>query len=218
MKALFFLFFISIFLWTFSACKSSSVPPSFCDTVCLKDTIKFSDEANPLKPFVYISPKNCAADTLIWNHLDMGVNRKMGIVDLVGAPVKLNPAAVACFIKDTSYAWLTFNDCSNGRGYLLKIPFNKRENISRKSSAINNLDPKFSVDPSLVAYSDRGNLFAEDKATGKSAMMTFGERIEIDYDAIHDYIDTVNITPTRFWAKVKSGGELKEIDKAVELK
>jgi len=148
----------------------------------------------------------------------MGVNRKMGIVDLVGAPVKLNPAAVACFIKDTSYAWLTFNDCSNGRGYLLKIPFNKKENISRKSSAINSLDPKYSVDPSLVAYSDRGNLFAEDKVTGKSAMMTFGERIEIDYDAIHDYIDSVNITPTRFWAKVKIGGEWKEIDKAVELK
>ena len=49
-------------------------------------------------------------------------------------------------------------------------------------------------------------------------MMTFGERIEIDYDAIHDYIDSVNITPTRFWAKVKIGGEWKPIEKAVELK
>jgi hypothetical protein len=218
MKALLFLFFSATLLWSLHSCKSSSAPPSFCDTACLKDTIKFSDEANPLKPYVYISARNCSADSLIWNHLDMGVNRKMGIVDLVGAPVKLNPSAVACYIKDTSYAWLTFNDCSNGRGYLLKIPFNKKENISRKSSAINSLDPKYSVDPSLVAYSDRGNLFAEDKVTGKSAMITFGERIEINYDAIHDFIDSVNITPTRFWARVKIADGWKEIEKAVELK
>jgi hypothetical protein len=218
MKALLVLFLSGILLWNFTACKSSSAPPSFCDTACLKDTIKFSDEANPLKPYVYISARNCNADSLIWNHLDMGVNRKMGVVDLVGAPVKLNPSAIACFIKDTSYAWVTFNDCSNGRGYLLKIPFNKQENISRKSSAINSHDPKYSVDPSLVAYSDRGNLFAEDKVTGKSAMMTFGERIEIDYNNIHDFIDSVNITPTRFWARVKIGDKWEEKEKAIELK
>jgi hypothetical protein len=218
MKALLVLFLSGILIWNFTACKSSSAPPSFCDTACLKDTIKFSDEANPLKPSVYISARDCNADTLIWNHLDMGVNRKMGIVDLVGAPVKVNPSAVDCFIKDTSYAWLIFNDCSNGRGYLVKIPFSKNERISPKSSAVNSLDPKYSVDPSLVAYSDRGNLFAEDKATGKSAMMTFGERIEIDYNNIHDFIDSVNITPTRFWARVKIGDKWEEKEKAIELK
>jgi hypothetical protein len=218
MKALLVLFLSAILLWNFSACKSSSAPPSFCDTACLKDTIKFTDEANPLKPSVYISARNCMADTLIWNHLDMGANRKVGIENFFGAPVKLNPSAVGCFIKDTSYAWVTFNDCSNGRGYLVKIPFNKKEDITRKSSAINSFDPKYSVDPSLVAYSDRGNLFAEDKATGKSAMMTFGERIEINYDAIHDFIDSVNITPTRFWARVKIGDKWEEKEKAIELK
>ena len=218
MKALLFLFLISILLWTFSACKSSSAPPSFCDTACLKDTIKFSDEANPLKPFVYISPKNCAADTLIWNHLDMGVNRKMGIVDLVGAPVKLNPAAVACFIKDTSYAYLSFNDCSNGRGFLLKIPFDKKGTISRKASALNDFDPKFDVADGLVAYSDRGNIFVEDVSNGKSAMMTFGAKADIDYDAIHETVDSVNVTSNRIWAKVLLGKEWKTFEKNIELK
>jgi hypothetical protein len=157
-------------------------------------------------------------DTIIWSYLDMGVNRKLGLADLVGTTVKLNKDAIDCFIKDTSYAWVSFNDCSNGRGYLLKIPFNKRETISRKTSAINRFDPKFSVAEGLIAYSDRGNIFTEDIATGQQAMMTFGERAEIDYDAIHETLDSVNITRTRIWAKVKLGNEWKEIEKNIEMK
>ncbi len=142
----------------------------------------------------------------------------MGIPDLVGAPVKLNKDNVSCFIKDTSYAWLAFNNCSTGRGYLLKIPYNKKDGLGMKTSALNKFDPKFSVAEGLVAYSDRGNLFVEDMATGKTAMMTFGSRMEIDYDAIHETIDSVNITPTRIWAKVKAGNEWKTFEKNIELK
>lgn len=204
--------------WSFASCKSSSAPPSFCDTACLKDSLKFSDDSHPLKPYVYISASNCMADTLAWSYTDMGINKKIGIQDLVGAPVKLNKNAVGCFIKDTSYAWLSFNDCSNGRGYLIKLPFNKRESIGRKSSALNAHDPKFSVAPGLIAYSDRGNIFTEDMATGKTAMMTLGERVEINYDAIHDFIDSVNITPTRIWVKAKLAEGWKEMEKKIELK
>jgi len=202
----------------FTACKSAGGPPSFCDTICLKDSMKFIDESHELKPYVFISASNCNADSVTWSYSGLGTNKKMGIADLVGVQVKLNPKAVSCFIKDTSYAWLAFNDCSNGRGYLLKFPFNKRDALDRKSSAINSFDPKFAVESGLIAYSDRGNLFVEDMATGKKAMMTFGQRIEIDYDAIHDYIDSVNVTPTKIWAKVKIGNEWKEMQKTVELK
>jgi hypothetical protein len=207
-----------LLLWTLHSCKSSTAAAPLCDTDCLKDSLQFTDDNHPLKPFVHISAKDCLPDSLIWSYTDMGVNRKMGMLDLIGIPVKLSKSSVACFIKDTSYAWLSFNDCSNKRGYLIKIPFNKKETIGRKSSAVNNLDPKFSVDPSLIAYSDRGNIFAEDKATGKTAMMTFGERVEIDYDAIHESIDTVNITPSRIWVRVKIGNAWKEIEKNIELK
>lgn len=203
--------------WSFSSCKSSA-PPSFCDTVCLKDSIKFIDETHELKPYLYISAKDCNADTITWSYTDMGNNRKLSLPDLIGSPIKMNKSAVDCFIKDTSYAWLTFNDCSNGRGYLVKIPYNKRDKISVKSSAITGHDPKFSVDKSLVTYTDRGNLFVEEKATRKQAMMTFGERIEIDYASIHNFIDSVNITPTRIWAKVKIKDEWKELEKKIELK
>jgi hypothetical protein len=205
--------------WTFSSCKSSpSGPPTFCDTSCLKDSIKFTKEEHPLKPYVFISAANCVADTITWSFIDMGINRKMGLSDLVGTEVKLNKDNVSCFIKDTSYAWVLFNDCSNGRGYSLKIPFNKKDNLGRKSSAINKFDPKFSVAEGIVAYSDRGNLFVEDMATGKTAMMTFGAKLDIDYDAIHETIDSVNVTPTHLWAKVKLGNEWKTFEKDITLK
>lgn len=203
--------------WSFSSCKSST-PPSFCDTVCLKDSIKFIDETHELKPYVWISAKDCTADTITWSYTDMGNNRKLSIPGLFNSPIKINKDAIDCFIKDTSYAWLSLNDCSNGRGFLLKIPFNKRDKISLKSSAITGHDPKFSVDKSLVAYSDRGNLFVEDKATGKQAMMTFKERVEIDYANIHQFIDSVNITPTRIWANVKIKDDWKVFEKKIELK
>ena len=209
---------MSMMTSTFTSCKSSSGPATFCDTACLKDSIKFVKEDHPYKPYVYISASNCNADTLTWSYIDMGINRKMGIPDLVGTDVKLNKDNVSCYIKDTSYAWLAFNDCRNGRGYLLKIPFNKKDNLGRKSSALNKFDPKFSVAEGLAAYSDRGNLFVEDMATGKTAMMTFGSRVETDYDAIHETIDSVNITPTRVWAKVLLDNEWKTFEKNITLK
>lgn len=203
---------------TFSACKSSTASTSFCDTTCLKDSIQFINEEHPLKPYVYISASNCIADTLTWSYIDMGIDRKLGIPDLVGTAVRLNKDNISCYIKDTSYAWLSFNDCSNGRGYLLKIPYNKKENISRKTSALNKFDPKFSVADGLVAYSDRGNLFVEEMATGKTAMMTFGEKVDIDYDAIHETVDSVHVSPTHLWARVKLGKEWKTFEKNIELK
>lgn len=204
--------------WAFSSCKSAGGPPSFCDTICLKDSLKFTEESHALKPYVFISAANCNADTIAWSYDGMGANRKMGLPDLVGAAVKLNPQAVSCFFKDTSYAWVAFNDCANGRGYLLKIPFNKKDVLGRKTSALNSFDPKFAVEKGLIAYSDRGNLFVEDMATGKQAMMTFGQRLEIDYDAIHEYIDSVNVTATKVWAKVKIGEDWVIREKTIELK
>ena len=200
------------------ACKSSSGPATFCDTSCLKDSIKFIKEEHPYQPYVYISADNCVADTVTWSYIDMGINRKLGLTDLVGTPVTLDKNKVGCFIKDTAYAWLYFNDCNTGRGSQLKIPFNKKENIGRKSSGLNAFDPKFSVADGLLAYSDRGNLFVEDMATGKTAMMTFGAKVDIDYSKVHETVDSIHVTPTHVWAKVLLGSEWKTLEKNIELK
>lgn len=200
------------------SCKSSSGPSTFCDTTCLKDSIKFIEMGHPLQPYVYISANDCKADTISWSYIDLGINRKLGVTDMLGAPVTLDKNKVGCFIRDTTYAWLYFNDCVTGRGFQLKIPFNKRDNIGRKSSGLNAFDPKFSVADGLLAYSDRGNLFVEDMATGKSAMMTFGAKVDINYDDIHKTVDSVNVTPTRLWARVLLGKDWKTFEKKIELK
>lgn len=207
-----------VMLYSFNSCSSSSGPQSFCDTVCLKDSLKFTAPNNPLMPHLYISAKNCAADTISWGYEGMGAERKSGMADMMGDGLRINPDALGCYIKDTSYIWLAFNDCSSGRGYLLKVPFDKKGKIERKSSAVNAFDPKFAVDESLVAYTDRGNIFVEEKATGKKAMMTFGQALEIDYDNFHKTLDSVNITPTRIWIKINIENEWKELEKTIELK
>ena len=209
----------AIILSFFASCKSEGASKALvCDTVCVKDSMKFFDKNSKLNPFVYISAANCEADTISWSYTDMGTIRQANINDLAGRKVKLNPAAVGCFIKDTSYAWLSFNDCATGRGYLIKIPYSSYVEGSTLSSGINRFDKKFAVTEGLVAYSDRGNLFAEYVATGKKAQMTFGQRVEINYDKIHDFIDSVNVTPTRMWAKVMIGKEWKIFEKDVTLK
>ncbi len=217
MKLFFSLAAMVALLFTFPSCKSeSAAKQSFCDSVCVTDSIKFIKEDHKLKPYVYLSAKDCKVDTLTWGY-NGSTKSSFDFVSFIG-DLTINPAAVGAYIRDTSLAYLYFNDCSNGRGYLAKIPYSKSQNISRINSALTPFDPKFSIDESLIAYSDRGNLFVEEKATGKQAMMTFGERIEIDYNVIHDYIDSVNITPTRIWAKAKIATGWKEFEKKIEFK
>ena len=217
MKILIIAVIATAFTLSFGACKSSSSSgKTFCDTACLKDSIKFTGD-HILKPYIYITASKCVADTLTWSVKGMGVERKMNLDELLGRTVRINKDYLKCIFKDTAYAWLKFNDCATGQGYLLRMPFNKTAIIRAMNTGINNLDPKFSVADNLVAYTDRGNIFTEDMATGKKAMMTFGKDIGIEFNAIHDFIDSVNITPTRIWVKVKMDNAWKEMEKKITL-
>ena len=202
---------------SFSSCKSSSSSPkTFCDTACLKDTIKFTG-TDKQKPFVYINAKDCKADSIMWSHSGLESTRKTGFTYLLGTTVNINKDYIRCFFKDADVAWLLFNDCVTGRGFQIKLPYDKTQNFGLKSSGINSLDPKFSVAENLVANTDRGNIYVEDMTTGKKAMMTFGEKIPIDYNALHNHIDSVNITDTRIWVKIKVGDAWKEMEKKITL-
>lgn len=217
MRVLFVSLILVMLISPFVSCKSKSGPKTFCDTACFKDSVKFTGEYK-LKPYVYISARNCQADTLIWSYSGMGVNRKVGLSDFLGSAVHLNKDYIRCVFNDTAYAWLLFNDCATGRGYQLKLPFNKTATIGRKSSGINNLDPKYSIDNNMVAYTDRGNIFVEEIATGKTAQMTFGKGLDIDYDNLHEFIDSVKVTPTHIWVKVKIDNKWTELQKDITLK
>jgi hypothetical protein len=201
----------------FYSCKSSSAPPkSFCDTVCLKDSLKFTGD-HKLKPSVYITAKNCLPDSLIWTYKGLGVDRKTGFTYLLNTTVNINKDVIRSYFRDTAVAYILFNDCATGRGFQIKLPFDKKENFSLKSSGINGFDPKFSVADNLLVNTDRGNIYVEDMATGKTAMMTFGEKLEIDYDAIHDHIDSVNVTNDRIWVKILIEKKWVEKEKKVSL-
>jgi hypothetical protein len=201
---------LSAFVFMFSSCKNSGTSKTtFCDTPCMKDSLKFIDNNHPLNPYVYISAKNCTGDTLTWGFRGQNKNILFNY--------KLDKDHARCIIKDTAFALLVFNECGNGRGYFIKFSFGKKASFKKSSSAINNFDPKFSVADSLLAYTDKGNIFVEDIATGKKALMTFGKTLDIDFDSIHETLDSVNITPGRIWAKVKVDDEWKTLERNITL-
>ncbi len=199
-----------LILFTVLACKnknSASGKTSFCDTVCMKDSLNFIDSSSKLKPYVFISVKNCTGDTLTWGYTGQNKNIEFNY--------RLNKDYTRCYFKDTAFALLVFNTCENGRGYFMKFSFGKKASYKKSTGAINNFDPKFSVADSLLAYTDKGNLFVEDIPTGKEALMTFGQPLDFDFDAIHETLDSVNITRNRIWAKVKIDGEWKTLEKDI---
>ena len=202
----------------FVACSNnnSSTGQTFCDTTCKSDSFNFKSD-DRFGSSVSISVENCKPDSIAWTHGRMETSRMVPLQDLTNQEVRLNNSAISCVIKDTSHAWLTFNDCITGRGYLFKLPFNKSTNITKISGALNRFDPKFVVDDNLRAYTDRGSLFVININTGKDAVMTFKEAYDIDFNKIHDVVDSVNITPKRIFAKLLKEGKEVPFEKAIDL-
>ena len=195
---------------------SANTAQLFCDTTCNSDTFMFKG-THKLQPFVSISQKNCLADTLTWSHNQLQTNRQMQIPTMLGNPVRINKSAIDCYIKDTSYAVLTFNDCVTGRGYLLKLPFNKKENISKRTSALNAFDKKFVMPDDLRAYADYSTIYVMDVTTGKEEQMTFGEEYDINFNDVHKVIDSINISRNRIFVLLKKNGQDVPLEKQINL-
>ena len=204
-----------LFSWLLGSCGSSSTP-TFCDTTCNNDMLKYSS-SHPDSPFVNLSVRNCQPDTIVWSHRKLPTTRKMGFVELVGKEARLHKDFISCYFKDTSYAWLAFNDCNNGRGYLLYLPFDKKESIRKMSSAINSFDKKFVVPEDLRAYADYSTIYVEDINTGKKESMTFKEEYKIDFNNIHQVIDSVNVSHDRIFVQLIKNGEKVPLEKKISL-
>ena len=201
----------------FANCNSSGNNAQiFCDTTCNNDTFKFVGN-HILKPRVSISVKNCLADSLIWTHDALPADRQMHMGTLLDKLVHINKSALSCFIKDTSYAWVAFNDCITGRGYLVQLPFDKKQSVRKMSSAINSFDKKFVVPDDLRAYADYSTIYVEDINSGKKELMTFKEEYKIDFDKIHETIDSVNISRNRIFVQLIKNGEKLVLEKKISL-
>jgi hypothetical protein len=214
MKILLLLLSIGFFL---VCCNNKAVEgQTFCDTTCVNDSFKFNGN-HPLKPWVSISVKNCIADSITWAHDELPTNRQMHMGTLLDNLVRLNKSAISCFIKDTSYAWVAFNDCVTGRGYLMQLPFNKKQSLRKMSSAINSFDKKFVVPEDLRAYADYSTIYVEDINTGKKESMTFKEEFKIDFNNIHEVVDSVNVSHDRIFVQLIKGGENLPLEKKISL-
>ena len=136
---------------------------------------------------------------------------------LLNGLIRLNNSAISCFIKDTSYAWVAFNDCLTGRGYLMQLPFDKTQSVRKMSSAINSFDKKFVLPDDMRAYADYSTIYIEDINTGKKEQMTFKEEYKIDFNNIHEVIDSVNISRNRIYVELIKNGEKVNLEKQVSL-
>lgn len=205
---------VTVFVFSCSG-NNDGTGKTFCDTACNTDSLHFKGN-HPLNPMVDIGLNACKADTIMWTH-DLAGSKLLDLSADLGQPVTLNPSTVDAYIKDTSYAWLQFNDCKTGRGYLMKLPFNKSEERRKVSGAFTKFDPKFSIEDGLVAYTDRGSVFVENMESGEKAMMPFDKQYDIDFNKLHESVDSVLVTKNRIWVQMIRNGEKKTYEKNISL-
>ena len=211
------LFLMAITSAFFTSCSNSGSRTSFCDTTCTSDSFKFKGN-DQLRQEVTLTTKGCNADSISWTHIGKNNIRKMPVTDLIDEPLRLNKSAVEGAILDTSMAWVSFNDCFTGRGYLLKIKLNQQGGVDVLSGALNRFDKKFSIDPDLRAYTDRGNIYVDNVKTGESAQMTFKEEYtDMKFDDIHKTLDSINITKSRIYVKLLKKGSEVPLEKKITL-
>jgi hypothetical protein len=194
---------------------SSSSPRTFCDTACRSEPFVFTGD-HPLKPTVNISVKNCVGEILSWTHRALPATIQVPLGTSFGELVRIHPSAIDCFFKDTSYAWLSYNDCITGRGYLLKLPFNKPDAIKKANTALNRFDPKFSLDPGMRAYASESIIYAVNVNTNKEEIIRLEGHV-LDFDNIHSTLDSINVTPSRIYVRMLKDGKPVELQKQISL-
>lgn len=201
------LFFLSLALAGLCSCSNSGeAKTNFCDTSCNSQPITVTS-SDPSAAHVTISFDHCNPDTISWTHKGILETYQRDAFDFLGKDIKINKSALKVDFRDTTMAYLSFNDCETGRGYLLKLPYVKGVETQKVSGALTSFDKKFFIEDGLVAYTDRGNLYAEDVHTGKRASFTLGKEFDIDFDKIHESIDSVHINHEKGWIRLKDKGQ-----------
>ncbi|HVG41573.1 MAG TPA: hypothetical protein VM888_08165 [Chitinophagaceae bacterium] len=216
MKFLTLLSFIAILTFSCSNDKGQAAAP-FCDTTCSDQTYEFKGTGKQ-NAFVTLTQKGCIADTLSWSSDKMLSKQKMLMQSLLDTTVRINKAALSCVVNDTSYAWITFNDCISGRGYLLQAFFKDEGRIKKYTSALTSFDKKFVVHDSIRAYCDYSAIYAVNVNTGKKVALYYKEELKkINFNNIHETIDSINFSRNRLFAVMKRNGNTEQIEKDVKL-
>jgi len=202
----------------FCSCNNKAKGPKpLCDTSCKSDQFTYTGDAT-FNQALTLTVNGCSPDSLTWTHRHAGVTRAIQLTEFLNKPVRLNRSAISVAFQDTTLVWLAFNDCLTGRGYLLKLPYRKSQTTQKITSALNSFDPKFVVDEDLRAYTDEGNIYIDNVKTGKSAQMTFKEKYAMDFNNIHEVLDSINVSKSRVFVRLlKQDGKEKVFEKKIEL-
>lgn len=203
----------------FVSCNNSSkTVTTYCDTTCTNDALRFNGDHPKWKQSLTISIKDCKPDSITWTYEGLESKRHTLFSDYTPQEVRLNKSNINVAFQDTAAIWVSFNDCFTGRGYLFELPYRSGESTIKTSAALNSIDKKFSIDPDLRAYTDRGNIFVVNVTNGKNAQMTFKENYaDMDFNNIHKSIDTINVTKSRIYVKLLKEGQEVSIEKNVSL-
>ncbi|MEI6947254.1 hypothetical protein V9K67_08660 [Paraflavisolibacter sp. H34] len=213
-----FLSILSAAVLLMASCKNNEVQTAtnFCDTTCVTETFKWDGEAAQ-KSYVTLSVNNCLADTLTWFHKSMESSRSMHMGTLMDNTTRPSKDAIKVQFVGNKAAWLTYNDCMTGRGFMVVMPFDKKESLRKMSSALNSFDKKFVVPDDLRAYADYSNIFVEDINTGKVEKMSFKKEYTIHWNNIHETIDSINVSKNRIFVQLKENGENIPLEKNISL-
>lgn len=215
MRTLTFLALVFSLLVMTSCSNNAATGKTFCDTACSSDSLTFKGD-NKFNPLVSIGVKACTADTVLWTY-DLIGGKMLSLRDDLGQDVYLNKSAIDAYFKDTSYVWLQFNDCKTGRGYLLKLPFGKSEERRKITGAFTKFDPKFSIASNLIVYTDRGSVFVENLENGNKASMPFDKTYDIDFNKLHEMVDSVHVTHDRIFVQMIRDGKPVPYEKKINL-
>lgn len=211
---------IAIIAFSVTSCSnnSSSTVKTYCDTTCLNDTLKFNGGHPKWKQWLNISMKNCNPDSMKWTYEGAHSLRTAAFSDYGVPNIRINKSNINVAFQDTAAIWVSFNDCATGRGYLFELPYRSGKNTVKTSAALNSIDKKFSIDPDLRAYTDRGNIFVVNVTNGMTAQMTFKENYaDMDFNDIHKTIDTINVTKSRIYVKLLKENKEVPLEKNVSL-
>jgi len=199
------------------ACSEEPKPVTLCEKPCVSDTLNFALTDNEFEPYVKLVPGNCFIDTVIWSHKKIENRRKIHLSTFIGEIPAVDKSTIKCYIRDTSYAFLVFNDCLTRRGYWMKLPYSSEISLEKSVSAINSADPRYSVEEGLLCYKANNTVYVQEIMTGKVAEVTVPSPT-LDYETMYEIIDSVNITRNRIFMNLKDGGSVKPFEKTIELK
>lgn len=213
------LFIITVAAFAFASCNNSAnTKKTFCDTTCTGDSLKFTGDNPKYKQSLVITMKGCQPDSIMRTYEGSAKSLNAPFSNYFSEEIRMNKSAMNVAFQDTVAVWVAFNDCITGRGYLLGLPFSLGKEAIKTARALNAFDKKFSIDPDLRAYTDKGNIFVINITNGQQAQMTFKENYEnIDFNDIHKTIDTINVTKSRIYVKLLKDGKEVPLEKNISL-